>query len=341
MKKSILKHIVLGTLASAILAACGGGSSDPAGKQVCDFTVQGDNPLAINLGQSYIEPGYVIKDVNGNVIQGTTTGLVNSATAGDYTLTYGAESCSNTATRTVTVQAAAIGACNYILNGDNPLTMTVGSDYQELGVSITDANNQSVTGTVVGTIDKNTVGNYTLTYQSDSCTNTTTRTVNVVPADCAYTLKGADPLLIDKGDALLDPGVIAKDINNQEVTSTVSGTVDTSVLGSYTLTYQGQGCANTVTRGVEVKLQTCAYSLNGDSPLEVIVNGTYTDPGAEIKDKSGNVLEASATGTGSVDTTKVGEYVVSYQNAACANTSDRIVKVRALTPDELKDIILP
>jgi len=343
MKKSILKHIVLGTLASAILTACGGdGKSEPAGKQVCDFTVQGDNPLEINLGQNYIEPGYVIKDVNGNVIQGSTTGLVNSATAGDYTLTYGAESCSNSATRTVTVLAATIGACNYILKGDNPLTMTAGSAYQEPGVNITDANSQTVTdGTVTGTVNKDTVGSYTLTYQSDSCNNTTTRTVNVVPANCAYTLKGADPLLIDKGDALVDPGVIAKDANNQEVTSTVSGTVDTSVLGSYTLTYQGQGCANSINRGVEVKLQTCTYTLNGDSPLEVIVNGAYTDPGAEIKDKSGTVLEANATGTGSVDTTKIGEYVVSYKNEACANTSDRIVKVRALTADELKDIILP
>jgi len=341
MKKSITKHIALGILASAILTACGGGGSSTGGKQVCDFTVQGDNPLEINLGQSYVEPGFTIKDENNNVIQGTTTGIVNSATVGDYTLTYGAESCSNTATRTVTVRAATAGTCNYQLNGDNPLTMTVGSNYQDPGVNITDANNQTITGTVTGSVDKNTVGDYTLTYQSDSCSNTTTRTVKVVPASCTYTLKGDNPLLIDKGDALVDPGVTVKNTNNQEVISTVSGAVDTSVLGNYTLTYQGQSCANNVTRDVTVKLQTCTYTLNGASPLEVIVNSAYTDPGAEIKDKSGTVLEASATGTGSVDATKIGEYVVSYKNDACANSVDRIVKVRAITQDELKEVILP
>jgi len=342
MKKSIVKHIALGVLASAVLTACGGGkSSSTGGKQVCDFTLQGNNPLEINLGQSYIEPGFIIKDGNNNVIQGTTTGIVNAATAGSYTLTYGAESCSNTATRTVTVLPATAGTCDFKLNGENPLTMTVGSDYQEPGVTITDANNQNVTGKISGTVKKNKVGEYSLTYQSESCTNKITRTVKVVPADCTYTVKGANPLLIDKGDALSDPGVTATDVNNQDVNITVSGMVDTSALGDYKLTYQGEGCANHVTRDVTVKLQTCAITLNGDSPLEVIINGAYTDPGAEIKDKSGNVLGADIKGTGSVDATKIGEYVLTYGNEACANTSDRIVKVRALTPDELKDVILP
>jgi len=342
MKKSIVKHIALGVLASAVLTACGGGkSSGTGGKQVCDFTLQGSDPLEINLGQSYIEPGFIIKDGKNNVIQGTTTGVVNTATAGSYTLTYGAESCSNTATRTVTVLPAVAGACNFTLNGDNPLTMTVGSDYQELGVTITDASNQAVTGNITGTVNKNKVGEYSLTYQSESCTNKITRTVKVVPADCTYTVKGANPLLVDKGDALVDPGVTAIDVNNRSVAVTVSGAVDTSVLGAYQITYQGKGCANHVTRDVTVKLQTCAITLNGDSPLEVIINGAYTDPGAEIKDKSGNVLGADIKGTGSVDATKIGEYVLTYGNEACANTSDRIVKVRALTPDELKDVILP
>jgi len=347
MKKSIVKHIALGVLASAILTACGGGkSSDTGGKQVCDFTLQGANPLEINLGQSYIEPGFIIKDGNNNVIQGTTTGVVNAATAGDYILTYGAESCSNTATRTVTVLPATAGTCDFKLNGANPLTMTVGSNYQELGVTITDANHKKVTGTIAGTVNKDKVGEYSLTYQSESCTNKITRIVKVVPADCVYTVKGANPLLVDQGDDLNDPGVSAIDINNQDVDITVSGTVDTSALGDYKLTYQGEGCANHVTRTVTVKLQTCAITLNGNSPLEVIVNGTYTDPGAKIKDKSGNVLGADVKGTGSVDETKVGEYVLTYGNEACANTSDRIVKVREpLTHDELKDlygdVILP
>jgi len=217
----------------------------------------------------------------------------------------------------------------------------VGTDYQEPGVRITDANNQQLTGKITGAVDKNTVGEYQLTYKSDSCNNDVTRTVNVVPATCTYTLNGDNPLLVDLGDDFADPGVIAKNASDTVVTSTVSGEVDTSKLGDYKLTYQGEGCDNQITRDVKVKLQTCTITMKGDSPMEVIVNNAYADPGAEIKDKSGNVLEADAKGSGNVDVTKIGEYVVSYANEACANSSDRIVKVRALTSDELKNIILP
>jgi len=113
MKKSIYKHIALGILASAMLTACGGGkSSGTGGKQVCDFTLKGTDPLKVNLGDSFVDPGVIVKDSNNNVIQATASGVINTAKVGDYTLTYGAESCSNSATRTVSVVAVA-GACNY------------------------------------------------------------------------------------------------------------------------------------------------------------------------------------------------------------------------------------
>jgi len=38
---------------------------------------------------------------------------------------------------------------------------------------------------------------------------------------------------------------------------------------------------------------------------------------------------------------EIGEYVLTCGNEACANTGERIVKVRAITPDELKEVILP
>jgi hypothetical protein len=306
----------------------------------CSYTLLGDSPLMLNLGDTYNDPGVTVKDAKQNTVTSAASGAVDTSIIGDYTITYQGDGCANTQTRTVTVKATT-SVCAYELNGSNPLEVVVGDTYQELGVNIKDADNQSVTGTVSGAVDTATVGDYVVTYQSASCTNTATRTVKVVSADCSYTLKGDNPLLVNKDDTFTDPGVTAKDSTDTEVISVVSGEVDTTTLGDYILTYKGKDCANSQVRTVKVGLQTCVYTLLGASPLEIILNNLYTDSGAEIKDSKGVVLEAKAMGTGVVDNTKVGEYVVTYQSEVCGNSTDRIVKVRALTDDELKDIILP
>ncbi|HIO93541.1 MAG TPA: DUF5011 domain-containing protein [Leucothrix mucor] len=346
MKISILKPIVLGTLASAVIAGCGGGSSgksDDGTKgevKACTYSLIGSNPFEVSLSGTYTDPGVTVKDVNNTTVSSSVSGNVDTGKEGEYTVTYKSSSCSNTQTRTVKVQGG-LTTCTYDMLGNNPLEIAVGSSYQEAGVAIKDANNQTVSGTTTGTVDTTAIGEYTVTYQSNSCTNTATRTVEVVSADCTYTLNGNDPLLVDKGTTLSDPGVVVKDTSDATVTSTASGDVDTSVIGDYTLTYQGEGCANSQTRAVKVDLPSCTYTLLGDSPLELTVNSAYTDAGAKVEDKSGEVLSDKILGTGAVDHTKVGEYVVTYQLSSCANSKNRIVKVRALTDSELKDIILP
>jgi hypothetical protein len=308
----------------------------------CSYTLKGDSPLTLNLGDTYSDPGVTVKDSQQKIVTSTVTGTADTSKIGDYTVTYKGVGCSNEKTRKVIVKVMA-SSCSYDLNGDNPLEVTVGDAYQELGVLIKDASQHTVTGTTSGTVDNKKIGDYSITYQSENCTNTKIRTVKVVAANCTYTLSGSDPLLIDKGDTFTDPGVVVKDNNNAVVTSTISGEVDTTKVGDYTRTYQGQNCANSQTRTVKVAMQTCAYKLFGDSPLEFIVNNAYADPGAEIKDKSGAVLVAKAMGksTVAVDKTKAGQYVLSYTHTACGNSADRIVKVRELTNSELKETILP
>jgi hypothetical protein len=306
----------------------------------CGYTLLGSHPLILNLGGTYNDPGVKVKDVNAQVVTSTASGVVDTSTAGDYIVTYQGENCSNTITRKVTIKPAK-SVCIYNLKGNNPFEVIQGASYQEPGLSIKDANGQAVTGTTSGSVDTSKVGNNTITYQGGSCSNAATRTVKIVSADCSYTLQGNDPLMLSKNDTFSDPGVVVKNSNGSVVTSTMSGEVDTATIGDYTLTYQGKDCANSQIRTVKVELQTCTYKLLGNSPLEIIINNAYTDSGVEIKDKSGAVISAKATGVGTVDTTKVGEYAVNYKTEACGNSIDRIVKVRALTDDELKDTILP
>lgn len=53
------------------------------------------------------------------------------------------------------------------------------------------------------------------------------------------TLNGAYNIYIEKGNTFTDPGVVAKDSNGNNVTSSVvvSGTVDTNTVGNYVITY--------------------------------------------------------------------------------------------------------
>lgn len=301
----------------------------------CDYTLAGANPLILSLGDTYSDPGVAVKDSKKKTVTSTASGAVRTSTVGDYTVTYQGLGCSNTETRKVTVKSV-IGLCTYDLKGDNPLVLTQGGAYQEPGVSIQGAKKQMVTGTTSGSVDTSKLGDNTITYKSDRCTNVATRKVKVVSADCSYALLGDDPLITSKGDTLKDPGVTVKDAAGSVVKSTKSGDVDTAKLGDYMLTYQGKDCANSQTRVVKVEMPRCVYTLKGDSPLEIALNSKYVDPGATIENGD------KFMGVGAVDTKKVGQYVVNYKDSKnCGNSADRIVNVRALTNNELKDTILP
>ena len=97
---------------------------------------------------------------------------------------------------------------------------------------------------VIGEVDSSTAGTYTLTSTaSDGQGNQAdpvTRTVNVEVVDNdppVIVLVGDASMSIDLGSTFTEPGVRATDAVDGEVTVTTSGSVNTSIAGSYTLTY--------------------------------------------------------------------------------------------------------
>ncbi|KZZ72484.1 hypothetical protein A3765_28455 [Oleiphilus sp. HI0130] len=113
----------------------------------------------------------------------------------------------------------------------------------------------SVSGVVItGSVDTDTVGTYVLTYTATDAagnSSSTTRTVTVtpfVPADSTppviYLVGGN--VEIQEGATWVDPGYSAIDDSDGIVEVTVSGTVDTSTPGPYTLTYSASDIAGNV-----------------------------------------------------------------------------------------------
>ena len=149
------------------------------------------------------------------------------------------------------------------------------------------------------------------------------------------TINGEEEVTIEVSvdGTYVDAGATATDEVGANLDIVVTGTVDATQIGTYTITYtatDNYGFTSTATRTVNVVDTTApVISLLGDNPLtiEVDVNGTYEDPGATAIDNSEESIEPYIQ-VNNVDITQVGEYSVGYAASdASGNTS---VKVRTV-----------
>jgi len=127
------------------------------------------------------------------------------------------------------------------------------------------------------------------------------------------TINGANPATVELGTTYSDAGASANDAHHGTTTVTSSSNVDTTAVGSYTVTYTAtdlSGNTATASRTVNVVDTTApVVTVTGDNPVTTELGATYTDAGATATDASGTV-EVVTSGT--VDTTKVGEYTLTY-----------------------------
>ena len=320
------------------------------------ITLLGDNPLELTIGDTYTDPGVtIIDDIDGDistsvVISGDT---VDTSTEGTYYVKYDATNsngiAATTMTRTVIVSPPNTAPV-ITLTGDAVITMYVGSVWVEPGYSAMDAEDGDVKDNVAitGTVDTSTVGTYTLDYDVDDldglAATTVTRTVHIVelPNETPQlTLIGDAIVEVYQGATWVDPGVTALDHEDGDITSSVivaGDTVDTSTIGVYVVTYDvtdsdGES-ATQITRSVSVIApnQEPSIMLNGNATYVIFVNDTWTDPGATAYDDYDGDLTTYLSITGTVDTTTVGVYTITYEvtdSDGLTATETRTVTVRA------------
>lgn len=218
-----------------------------------EISIIGGDDISVTIFDTYTDAGATaIDNVDGDVTSAiTAVSNVDTSVVGVYTVTYTvSDSVGNegVATRTVTVPDTILPIIT--LNGTD---MTIGQDtnYSDEGATATDNvdGDLSASITVVNTVDTSTIGVYTVTYNvTDAAGNAAAevvRTVTVeeaVPDDIApvIAIEESD-VTIHQGTTFTDSGVTATD-NVDEATAitnaiVTTGTVDTNVVGVYTLTY--------------------------------------------------------------------------------------------------------
>ena len=247
------------------------------------------------------------------------------------------------------------------LQGDAAVTIVAGESYNDPGALVKD---WGITTDVYADVDLDglsttsaAVGEYTLTYSytdgDGNSAETVLREVTVLAepdtTPPVITLTGDSTIYLEYPATYIEPGFSAVDDTDEDITAdvVVSGTVDTAILGTYTLEYDvddsSENSADTVSRTVIVRDTTPpVIVLNGDNPIEVAYNGTYTDPGAVVTDNYD--AEVNITGAGSVDTSTPGDYTITY-NATDSLGNPAVEVTRTVTvlpqePFELSDMYL-
>ena len=132
------------------------------------------------------------------------------------------------------------------------------------------------------------------------------------------TLTNGPSISLNKGSDFVDPGYVATDECDGDLTAsvTVEGNVDGHTYGTYTLTYRvtdASGNIGEITRTVKIAdLTAPIITLRGEKNTYIKIGTAYTDPGFSASDNMDGDLTAKVTVTGSVDTSKMGTNTITY-----------------------------
>ena len=292
------------------------------------ITLNGANPLTLECGTAYVEPGATALDNIDGAITPTISGTVNSAVPGQYTITYSATDLSgNTGTATRIVNVLDRIAPVITLLGSTPLTVQCGTGYLDAGATASDTCAGDLTSSIVVTnpVNMAVVGAYTVRYNvSDGNGNNAVEvTRSVIVLDTTrpvITLLGSTPVTVQCGTAYIDAGATASDACDGDLTGGIvpNNVVNTAAVGTYSVTYfvadSHGNSAIQVIRTVNV-VDTIApvITLSGSNPVTVQCGTPYVDAGATASDSCAGNLTASIVVTNPVANPAVaGTYTVRY-----------------------------
>lgn len=134
---------------------------------------------------------------------------------------------------------------------------------------------------------------------------------------------GSHTITINKNENFLDPGYVAIDKKEGDLTKEVqiTGILDTSKPGTYTRYYtviNKEGTIVEITRTIIVKDEeageesSLSLNLKGNATISLKVNEKYVEPGYTASDTKDGDITKNVIVTGNVDTKKAGTYTLTY-----------------------------
>ncbi|MGL5531945.1 MAG: immunoglobulin-like domain-containing protein, partial [Culicoidibacterales bacterium] len=206
------------------------------------------------------------------------------------------------------------------------------------------------------------VGAYTVTYSvtdSQGLTTTVSRVINVEAevapeVNTAPVFTGVANTTIQVGEAFdALAGVQATDKEDGDLTSqiVVSGSVDSAVVGAYTVTYSvtdSQGLTTTVSRVINVEAEVAPEPEVNTAPVFSGVANTTIQvgqafdalAGVQATDKEDGDLTSQIQVAGSVDANVEGTYTLTYtvtDSQELTTTATRVITVQAQTTEDNLD----
>ncbi len=308
------------------------------------ISLAGANPQTVDVGSPYVELGAAASDPEDGNISGAIvidTSAVNTSVIGSYNVTYGVTDSSGNSMHTIRIVSVVDTTSPVILlSGSNPQTINKNSPYVELGATASDNYDGDISGAIVidsSDVNTSVIGSYNVTYSvSDSSSNTasTTRTVNVVDIlSPTITLNGANSQTIVKNYPYTELGATASDNYDGDISDAIvidSSAVNTSVIGSYNVTYSvsdSSGNSDSESRTVNVVVGgSPVISLVGTNPQTVAVGSSYVELGAMASDpEDGNLTAVIVTDASAVNISIIGTYSVNYTvTDISGNTNERL-----------------
>lgn len=312
------------------------------------INLNGSSTVTIEYGNNYVESGATWADaIDGTWTVSTINGSVNTWVLWTYTRTYiyvnnGGFTWSTTRIVNVVDTTAPI----VTLLGSWTVTIEYGNSYIESWAKWTDTHDGSGTNvTISGNVNTWILWTYILNYSktdsNSNVSNTVTRIVNVVDTTApVVTLNWSWTVNVEFGNSYTEIGATWTDIYDGTGTATISGSINTWILWTYTLSYRyidnSWNTWNTVTRTVNVVDTTApVITLIGSLSVNVEYGNAYTELWATWTDAHDGTW--NATISGSVNTWVLWTYIISYKKAdAAGNTGTTVTRTVIV-----QDTILP
>ncbi len=305
-------------------------------KMAPELKLKGMNPMIIKAGSGdYVEPGATSMDnVDGDLsMHIEISGHVKTTVLDTYIVKYTVSDVArNVTTKTRTVIVSDDEPPVVELVGEAMVRLIIGDRFRDPGARGYDSREGDLSSRIVttGTVNTSRPGTYKLTYiVKDAAGNSSVpkvRTV-IVAGDSVppvITLIGGSPMHLVKGEKYKEPGAMAKDNRDGNLSSKVSirGKVNTAALGTYKVTYTVQDLSGNVTteeRVVNVREPEApvdnvkpVIKLIGGSPNTIYVGDNYEEPGVNATDNVDGDLTAFINIEGEVDPSKPGNYTLTY-----------------------------